>query len=412
MSRSGSIALAICCFLAAAGGGFLIGRTTASPAATGAPDAADTSDLVDRITPPNRLATLGYIDSAPVADPSRRGVVIHRRDAATPGLNLHYSRTRSSARLIDNEGDTVWTWSYEVEGGWSHAELLPDGGLLVVAERELLRLTPRSQPVWRTPGGFHHALDVSGDRVYALRHLPISAPEPGLAGERILADRIEVLDLATGAGLESIDLIDVVLGSPYRWLVERPAPPQRESPLTVVDLLHANDVQRIAADHPNAPPALRGSLLVSLRQLSAVVALDERREISWIWGPGILFAQHDPTLLPSGNLLVFDNGVERSRVLELDPSRYQIVWQYSAPDLFTRTRGSVQRLISGHTLITESNDGRVVEVTPDGEIVWEFLNPDMTADGERLVLWRMVRFGREQLQAFPDELLDRGFGPS
>ena len=34
-----------------------------------------------------------------------------------------------------------------------------------------------------------------------------------------------------------------------------------------------------------------------------------------------------------------------------------------------------QRLPNGNTLITEGSDGRIIEVTPDHEIVWEYINP-------------------------------------
>lgn len=36
---------------------------------------------------------------------------------------------------------------------------------------------------------------------------------------------------------------------------------------------------------------------------------------------------------------------------------------------------SAQRLPNGNTLITEGSDGRLIEVTPEHEIVWEFINP-------------------------------------
>lgn len=36
---------------------------------------------------------------------------------------------------------------------------------------------------------------------------------------------------------------------------------------------------------------------------------------------------------------------------------------------------SAQRLPNGNTLITEGSDGRLIEVTPEHEIVWEFVNP-------------------------------------
>ena len=38
-------------------------------------------------------------------------------------------------------------------------------------------------------------------------------------------------------------------------------------------------------------------------------------------------------------------------------------------------RGSQQRLANGDTMIVVSYDGRMIEVTPDGDIVWEFVNP-------------------------------------
>ena len=37
-----------------------------------------------------------------------------------------------------------------------------------------------------------------------------------------------------------------------------------------------------------------------------------------------------------------------------------------------------QRLPNRNTLITETDTGRAFEVTPEGEIVWQFLNPHRT----------------------------------
>ncbi|HHX77017.1 MAG TPA: hypothetical protein GX697_01515, partial [Firmicutes bacterium] len=42
---------------------------------------------------------------------------------------------------------------------------------------------------------------------------------------------------------------------------------------------------------------------------------------------------------------------------------------------FSDRCSSADRLPNGNTLITETIRGRVIEVTPDREIVWEFLNP-------------------------------------
>ena len=34
-----------------------------------------------------------------------------------------------------------------------------------------------------------------------------------------------------------------------------------------------------------------------------------------------------------------------------------------------------RELPNGNTLITEGSDGRLIEVTPEHEIVWEYINP-------------------------------------
>ena len=39
---------------------------------------------------------------------------------------------------------------------------------------------------------------------------------------------------------------------------------------------------------------------------------------------------------------------------------------------------SARRLPNGNTLVTEGSDGRLIEVTPDHEIVWEWISPYYT----------------------------------
>jgi hypothetical protein len=47
--------------------------------------------------------------------------------------------------------------------------------------------------------------------------------------------------------------------------------------------------------------------------------------------------------------------------------------------------GAVQRLPNGNTLVTESEGGRVIEVTRDGEIVWEFHTPHRAGDEDEFI---------------------------
>lgn len=145
------------------------------------------------------------------------------------------------------------------------------------------------------------------------------------------------------------------------------------------DILHTNTIEIIGKDIDGL--CEKGDLLISLCFLDLIGILDiEREKIIWKWGPGHLDRQHHPTLLENENILIFDNGTNRkySRIIELDPLTKKIVWEYTSKPLrqfFSPTRGGNQRLPNGNSLITESDRGRVFEITKNGEIVWEFYNP-------------------------------------
>ena len=54
------------------------------------------------------------------------------------------------------------------------------------------------------------------------------------------------------------------------------------------------------------------------------------------------------------------------------------VWTYQsspATNFYSAEISGAQRLPNGNTLITESDGGRLFEVTRRGEIVWNFVNP-------------------------------------
>jgi hypothetical protein len=71
-----------------------------------------------------------------------------------------------------------------------------------------------------------------------------------------------------------------------------------------------------------------------------------------------------------------------SRLLEIDPVTKHIVWQYTAEDsgrppwtFFSSFVSNAQRLPNGNTLITEGMHGRIFQVTPSGQVAWEYLTP-------------------------------------
>jgi hypothetical protein len=92
-----------------------------------------------------------------------------------------------------------------------------------------------------------------------------------------------------------------------------------------------------------------------------------------------------PTPLRDGNILLFDNGPHRpdqtfpfSRVIEVNPATNEIVWKYQEgfpPSFYSDRISNAQRLPNGNTLINEGQFGRFFEVTPAGEVEWEYVNP-------------------------------------
>ena len=124
-----------------------------------------------------------------------------------------------------------------------------------------------------------------------------------------------------------------------------------------------------------------GQMAVAGRDAVAVLDLASEELVWAARGPWI--AQHDPSLLEDGNILLFDNlgnhqSGNASRVLEIDPRTLGVAWRYTGtPDspFASIIRSSAQRLPNGNTLITESDGGRLFEVTRDGRKVWEYLNP-------------------------------------
>jgi hypothetical protein len=67
-----------------------------------------------------------------------------------------------------------------------------------------------------------------------------------------------------------------------------------------------------------------------------------------------------------------------SRVLEVNPKNNKIVWEFrdeSPLHFYASYISGCQRLPNGNTLICEGTTGRFFEVTPDKELVWEYVSP-------------------------------------
>lgn len=131
----------------------------------------------------------------------------------------------------------------------------------------------------------------------------------------------------------------------------------------------------------------------------------------------MLAQQHHHHQLPGGNILIFDNGsfrpassVPYSRVLEIDPATQCVVWEYQdtpPQNFYSPYMSNAQRLHNGNTLISEGTFGRIFEVTPDKEVVSDYVVPyfyelhegsvpDSSA-GLQNAIFRAYRYARDEV---------------
>jgi hypothetical protein len=345
-----------------------------------------------------------------------KGVTIYDPSRAFNGYTLYTSGHAQKAFLISMTGEVVQEWQLPFSTLWDEsaaveepqpdelmyiekAHLLPNGDLLALYVAigtspwgmGLVRMNQDSQVVWKYLQQAHHDFDVGDDgKIYVLTH---EIRTDKLAGHEHLAppridDYVVVLS-PEGEELKKVWLLGALASSPYATMLSA-------VPWYIAegkgDYLHTNSIDVIGPDlAARLPFAAPGRVLLSLREIGAVAILDlDREEIVWAErGPWL--RQHDADLLPNGRMILFDNEGGRagtSRVLEFDPSTLAIAWSYAGDDqhpFYSRVRSGQERLPNGDTLITESDGGRLFEVTPAGEIVWEYVNPERGGEAGELI---------------------------
>jgi hypothetical protein len=130
--------------------------------------------------------------------------------------------------------------------------------------------------------------------------------------------------------------------------------------------------------HANAASRLQnGDTLISLRNFNLIVEVDNDGKVVRTMGEGIMVHQHDPEGEPNGDILFANPGGTPTQAIELDPTG-NVVWNYTIPQdipFSSRQTRDADRLQNGNTLITSAN--RITEVTPQGEIVWQFRLKDI-----------------------------------
>lgn len=281
---------------------------------------------------------------------------------------------------LDWDGKTVWRWGDAAPDGAArqHHDLrrLPNGNTLVLVNK-VHKVTGFDVP------------EVIDDAVYEI------TPQGKVAWSWLASEHLDefgftAAQLALVRATKNPDYLHVnnlsVLG-PNKWFDAGDARFHPDN--LMIDARNANFIAIIA----------KASGKVVWRLGPDLPPIDPRAAQSLPRPVDQFVGQHDAHLIPAGlpgagNLLVFDNQgaagypsaplqvTSGSRVLEIDPVRQQIVWQYTAERsqlpgwaFFSSFISSARRLPNGNTLIDEGVNGRFFQVTAQGEIVWEYVSP-------------------------------------
>ena len=334
------------------------------------------------------------------------GAIVHDAAAMQPGLTL-VSRNTTAAVLMDSFGNIVHQWRYDFSAvfdeddfavfpqqpdmlHWHRTHLYPNGDLLANHDYVnhypygygLVRIDRSSQVIWKYTGTAHHDFDLDDQGNIHTLVQEIGTAPIGKIQPPYIEDFAVVVDAQTGKEMRRFSVFQALQNSPYRRVFDRWRT-NRHGEVT-----HTNAIRLLPPEWAAAariPRAKAGDLLISLRNPGALIIVDPvEQRVIW-YGEGIWKRQHDPDPLPNGRVLLFDNqGVRgpfgQSRVLEIDLFTHEVYWDYKGTgpgQIFdSGIRGAQQRLPNGNTLITESQRGRLIEVTPAGDIAWEYYNPD------------------------------------
>ncbi len=230
------------------------------------------------------------------------------------------------------------------------------------------------------------------------RHESLTTPETGVHEFRLYPDGSSLLygvirptlDMSAYDGWDAVEIKHCIVeyrrpdGSLLTWSTEEGmdyADSYNHYQGSPANPYHVNAIDR---DHD-------GHLLISMRNASQVVKVSSgngdviwrlggrRSDFTFVDDPlNGFFRQHGIRRLPNGNVILFDNGNEhtppasRAVEYELDEEKMtaRMVWEFR-DTIFALAMGFADRLPNGNTLICYGTGGRIREVTPEGEIIFE-----------------------------------------
>lgn len=323
------------------------------------------------------------------------GITVHDRDKATPGYTLFSPSGQTKTYIIDMDGNAVHEWDLPSMPG-NYGYLQSNGNLMIACQ------SGEGPKGMAAAGGRMLEIDWDGNIVWEYVDHNQHHDFRRLPNDNLIYIGWELLSDAGAArvqgGLPDSDHGGEIWGDYLRevdrdgnlvweWHVETDMAIEQ---YPICPICHRNEyahANTVTFDH-------NGDIMVSWRHTHHVAVIDKATKgFKWDMCDMAAFGhQHDFQELENGNYLLFANGDHTdkhgpqtgSSILEIDPATKEIVWQYKGVPLHTFYSPHIsgcQRLSSGNTLICEGIWGRFFEVTPECEIVWEYVSPYVIPEG-------------------------------
>jgi hypothetical protein len=336
-------------------------------------------------------------------------VIVHRPNAFFAGLTLVSGLTKEGnieAKVITREGEALHRWLIDwFDGFWPEPRHIPEEdlpnrrpatqihGIALLKNGDLLfnldgvglvRMDLCGNVVWRLSYRTHHAVHVDEmGNIWVAGQKRIRKPSRALPNYQPPFEEYTVLKVTPrGEIVREISIFDVLIKNKLQGLLYMSTKLSGSTKVSG-DTLHMNDVEIF-------PSRLRpgvfepGDVMVSLRNINAVMIFDpDTLNIKYLT-IGKMVRQHDPDFIDGNRISIFDNNHvasepqgARSRIVVMSATNDQMQVIYSGSSerpFYTNVMGKHQWLPNGNLLIVESKEGRAFEIDSEGTLVWEYFH--------------------------------------
>jgi len=311
---------------------------------------------------------------------------------------------RLAVKIVDLDGTIVHQWPIDWFEIWpkpTHlehneipwlppgphihgAEILDNGDLLFNFEhRGLVRLNACGDVVWKLPYRTHHSIYKGEDgNFWVSGQINHNEPLDRIPHAKPPFVEDTILQVSpSGQILQEQSVLELLKKNGLNGLIYNPSTNDFKKQITG-DTTHLNDVELF-------PTTLGkgffspGDIMISLRNPHAILVFDPDWKIKFS-SIGHFVGQHDPDFLDGDHISIFDNNnigrpdqKHQSRIIiqSAITGKIDVVYTGSKEHpFFTQYMGKHQWLRNGNLLVADSLNGRAFEVTPSGDVVWEYVN--------------------------------------